>query len=123
MSFRRGLLQAWEGNASCPTWSHALTMSLGPLGTLYGVAMARRRRRYEVGKSRVAKNPAPVISIGNLTLGGTGKTPAVAWLVEKLSSMGKKPAVVSRGYGGRTQRRYGSGRRKRGADVSAACCG
>ena len=101
MSFRRGILQAWEGNPSSPAWSRVLTKSLGPLGSLYGAAMAHRRRRYESGKAGVSKNPVPVISIGNLTLGGTGKTPAVAWLVEKLTLGGRKPAVVSRGYGGR----------------------
>ena len=101
MSFRRGILKAWEGNPAAPAWSVALTKGLGPLGSLYGAAMANRRRRYESGKAGVTKNPVPVISIGNLTLGGTGKTPTVAWLVEKLISKGRKPAVVSRGYGGR----------------------
>ena len=101
MSFRRGILMAWEDNPSSPAWSRVLTKGLQPLGSLYGAAMARRRRRYETGKARVGKNPVPVISIGNLTMGGTGKTPTVAWLVEKLTSKGRKPAVVSRGYGGR----------------------
>lgn len=101
MSFRRNILQAWEGDPSSPAWSLVLTKSLGPLGNLYGAAMAYRRRRYESGRAGVPKNPVPVISIGNLTLGGTGKTPTVAWLVEKLTSQGRNPAVVSRGYGGR----------------------
>ncbi len=101
MSLRRGVLMAWEGNPSSPAWSRALARGLGPLGGLYGAAMAHRRRRYESGKARAAKNPATVVSVGNLTLGGTGKTPAVAWLVEKLIARGRKPAVVSRGYGGR----------------------
>ncbi|MYA96257.1 MAG: tetraacyldisaccharide 4'-kinase [Nitrospinae bacterium] len=101
MSFRRGILQAWEGNPSSPAWSRMLTKSLGPLGSLYGVAMAHRRRRYEAEKAGVFKIPVPVISIGNLALGGTGKTPTVAWLVKKLILKGHKPAVVSRGYGGR----------------------
>ena len=101
MSFRRKILQAWEGNPSSPVWSRVLTKSLGPLGSIYGAAMAHRRKRYEAGKTGVSKIPVPVISIGNLTLGGTGKTPTVAWLVEKLILKGRKPAVVSRGYGGR----------------------
>lgn len=101
MSFRRGILQAWEGDSSSPAWSVALTKGLAPLGRIYGAAMANRRRRYESGKARVSKPPVPVISIGNLSLGGTGKTPTVAWLAEKLTMNGRKPAVVSRGYGGR----------------------
>ncbi len=101
MSFRSGILQSWEGNPSSPAWARVLTRSLGPLGSLYGAAMARRRRRYESGKADVSKIPVPVISIGNITLGGTGKTPTVAWLAEKLALKGRKPAVVSRGYGGR----------------------
>ncbi len=101
MSFRRGILQAWEGDPSSPAWARMLTKSLSPLGSLYGGAMARRRRRFESGKAGVSKIPVPVISIGNLTLGGTGKTPTVAWLVEQLMLKGQKPAVVSRGYGGR----------------------
>ncbi len=101
MSFRRSILKAWESDPSSPAWSHALAKSLSPLGSIYGAAMASRRRRYETGKVRVAKNPAPVISIGNLTLGGTGKTPTVAWLAEKLALQGRRPAIVSRGYGAR----------------------
>ena len=101
MSIRRAMLKAWEGDPSSPAWSRALTRSMAPLGSLYGAAMANRRRRYETGKARIVKNPAPVISIGNLTLGGTGKTPTVAWLAEKLDLQGRRPAVVSRGYGGR----------------------
>ena len=101
MSFRRAVLQAWEGDPSSPAWSRMLAKSLGPLGSLYGAAMANRRRRYEAEKANVSKIPVPVVSIGNLALGGTGKTPTVAWLVEKLILNGRKPAVVSRGYGGR----------------------
>lgn len=48
-------------------------------------------------KSR--KLPVPVISVGNLTLGGTGKTPTVLWVAETLARHGKKPAILSRGYG------------------------
>lgn len=48
--------------------------------------------------------PAPVVSVGNLVVGGTGKTPAVLWIAEHLASRGKRPAILSRGYGGRAGR-------------------
>lgn len=103
MSFRRAVLMAWEDDPLSPIWSRALAKGLAPLGSVYGAAMAYRRRRYETGKNRAKKKPAPVLSVGNLTIGGTGKTPAVAWALEKLLSGGRKPAVVSRGYGGKSR--------------------
>jgi len=62
--------------------------------------MRLRRLAYEAGLRRAATVPAPVVSVGNLTLGGTGKTPAAAWILERFLSAGRRPAVVSRGYGG-----------------------
>lgn len=101
MRLRRGVLAAWEGDPASPVWSRALAGSLSPLGAVYGASMARRRRRYEDGKARAEKIAAPVVSVGNLTLGGTGKTPTVAWTLEKLLAGGRRPAVVSRGHGAR----------------------
>jgi tetraacyldisaccharide 4'-kinase len=72
---------------------------LAPLSLPYGLAVRIRNRHYDrSGSSRKAS--LPVISVGNLTVGGTGKTPIVAWLAERLIAAGFKPAVVSRGYGG-----------------------
>jgi tetraacyldisaccharide 4'-kinase len=78
----------------------ALSAVLAPLAWAYGAAVRARNRRYDrPGASQRA--PIPVLSIGNLAAGGTGKTPMVAWLVRRLQAEGRRPAIVTRGYGGR----------------------
>src|SRR5512142_1427789 len=72
---------------------------LAPLGWLYGLVMAVRRAAYARGLLRVQRAGKPVIVVGNLTVGGTGKTPLVAWLAQQLSLTGLKVGIVSRGYG------------------------
>jgi tetraacyldisaccharide 4'-kinase len=69
---------------------------LRPLAALYGWAAERRRRR-----AVPERLPVPVIVVGNLTVGGTGKTPVVIALVERLRARGRRPGVVARGYGAR----------------------
>jgi tetraacyldisaccharide 4'-kinase len=68
---------------------------LSPLGALYAAGTARRLER-----GKPAKLSVPVISVGNINVGGTGKTPTVMALVERLGARGLQPHVVSRGYGG-----------------------
>lgn len=68
--------------------------------TLYGLAARSRAALYDAGVLRQRRLPVPCVSVGNLTVGGTGKTPLVAWLLEHFLAARTKPAVVSRGYGG-----------------------
>jgi tetraacyldisaccharide 4'-kinase len=72
---------------------------LQPLSWLYGLVTGIRRHAYAHGWLRSASAGKPVIVVGNLTVGGTGKTPLVAWLAEQLSASGLKVGIVSRGYG------------------------
>src|ERR1700748_3437321 len=72
---------------------------LAPLGWLYGLVMALRRAAYAYGIFRTYRAGKPVIVVGNLTVGGTGKTPLVAWLAQQLTLTGLRVGIVSRGYG------------------------
>ncbi len=80
---------------------HPLLWFLLPLSFLFAFLSDYRRRLYVSGKKVVLDLPGPVIVVGNITVGGTGKSPLVIWLVEKLKMAGYHPGVVSRGYGGR----------------------
>ncbi len=64
----------------------------------YSLAVRLRNGLYSAGLLRARKVPAAVISVGNLTVGGTGKTPLVAWLAKKLQSKGLRVAILTRGY-------------------------
>ena len=71
---------------------------LRPFSWIYGLAIALRNWCYDVHVFRIQKMTVPVISIGNLTAGGTGKTPIVEYVIDYLQRSGKHPAVISRGY-------------------------
>jgi tetraacyldisaccharide 4'-kinase len=73
---------------------------LSPLSVLYAGIVKLRTWLYEKGILRAKRLQTPVISVGNLTLGGTGKTPMVIWLAERFLSQGKHVGVLTRGYKG-----------------------
>jgi len=79
----------------------ALRAVLGMLAIPYGLVMGIRNACYDGELFRRYHAAVPVISVGNLTLGGTGKTPLVAWVTRQLIAAGRAPAIVSRGYAAR----------------------
>ncbi len=95
MTLRARIEAMWYGERG-PPW-------LAPLSFLYGILIATRSVLYRLGLRHRTRVAAPVVVVGNLTVGGTGKTPLVAWLATKLAAMGLRVAVVSRGYGGQAR--------------------
>ena len=75
-------------------------VALRPLEMLYRWVIRRRAHAYRSGQREVWRAGVPVIVVGNVTLGGTGKSPLVAWLARHLTAQGWHPGIVSRGYGG-----------------------
>ena len=84
-----------------------LLQFLRPLGWLYGAVGVLRVALYRAGIFSSYRAPVPVVSVGNLAAGGTGKTPLVDWLVREQLRRGRRVAVVSRGYGGSVVRGVG----------------
>ncbi len=93
MALADTLQASWYGTRGAPIWSH-------PLAWLYGALTALRRTLYRIGWLRSTRLAVPVVVVGNLTAGGTGKTPLTLALIEALTTRGWRPGVVSRGYGG-----------------------
>ncbi|HTS10914.1 MAG TPA: tetraacyldisaccharide 4'-kinase, partial [Candidatus Limnocylindrales bacterium] len=75
---------------------------LWPLSVPYGAASRLRARAYRMGMLKQQRLPGVVISVGNLTTGGTGKTPMVIWIAERLAAEGKRVGILTRGYRGKT---------------------
>jgi tetraacyldisaccharide 4'-kinase len=82
-----------------------MPLPLAPLGTLYGAAVRTRLRLYRSGFLKSEKVGAPVVSVGNITAGGTGKTPLVEWVACALAGEGRRACVLTRGYGRADERR------------------
>jgi len=77
-----------------------LSLLLFPFGLLYGLLVRLRRLLYRLNVFSSVRLPVPVIVVGNLTVGGTGKTPLVLWLAAELQRQGWRPAILCRGYCG-----------------------
>jgi tetraacyldisaccharide 4'-kinase len=76
----------------------ALAVALWPLAALHRFLLVMRRLAYRMGLRRRVRLPVPVVVVGNLIVGGAGKTPTVIAVVERLRAMGHRPGIVSRGY-------------------------
>lgn len=73
--------------------------ALSPLSWLFGAAVALRNLMFDLGVLRAHPLALPSVGVGNLSVGGTGKTPIAAWVAQELLALGAKPAIVMRGYG------------------------
>ncbi len=93
----KAVVDAWYRKRA---WLYALI----PASAIYMGVVALRRLCYRLGLFRTVHFPIPVIVVGNITVGGTGKTPLVIKLANVLLSQGYKPGIVSRGYGGQKQK-------------------
>jgi tetraacyldisaccharide 4'-kinase len=93
------LRQLWDGQRKSPS-DRILKAILRVPSVIYSQTMTLRAVAYRIGLFRSFKLPKPVVSVGNLTVGGTGKTPMAAFLARWFMARGKRVAVLSRGYGG-----------------------
>ena len=94
---RRMVETVWTGRGK---GARAVRALLTPAESLYGAVIATREKLYDWGIFRATEFSVPVLSIGNLSVGGTGKTPIAAWFARRFSEKGAAPAIVLRGYGG-----------------------
>jgi len=78
---------------------NAVSIVLWPISWLFRLLAWLRRFAYHIGLFQQHKLPVPVIVVGNISVGGTGKTPLVIWLAAYLKELGYKPGIVARGYG------------------------
>ena len=89
--------QVWAGEGGAV--GAALRLALAPAEAVFRGVVAARNGAYDRGWLRSERVDVPVISIGNVSVGGAGKTPFAAWLARRLADWGRKPAIALRGYG------------------------
>lgn len=87
---------AWYGRGGR---ANAIRALLAPATAVYAGVTAARNALYDAGMLRQVEPALPAVSIGNLSVGGTGKTPVAAWFAGELHRRGARPAIVMRGYG------------------------
>jgi tetraacyldisaccharide 4'-kinase len=92
MALTDRLLDAWYTG-------HPALGLLRPLEVLYRRVVNGKRQRFLAGEGNIYRAPVPVVVVGNITVGGTGKTPLILWMIEHCRSKGLRVGVVSRGYG------------------------
>ncbi len=97
MSADSFLQRIWYGRS----W-HLALLVLIPLSWLFRIVVAVRRWSFRTGLATSVRLPKPVIVVGNITVGGTGKTPVVLWLAGQLRARGRIVGIINRGYGGRS---------------------
>lgn len=94
MALTDRLLDAWYTG-------HPALALLRPLESLYRRVVNGKRERFLAGEGDIYRAPVPVLVVGNITVGGTGKTPLILWMIEHCRARGLRVGVVSRGYGAR----------------------
>ena len=88
------LIDAWYKKS---WWLYLLT----PLTFLFSIIVKSRKNSYLKNQKKIWRSPVPIIVVGNISMGGTGKTPLVKYIAAELSKRGFKPGLISRGYGGK----------------------
>ena len=88
------LIDAWYKKS---WWLYLLT----PLTFLFSTIVKSRKNSYLKNQKKIWRSPVPIIVVGNISMGGTGKTPLVKYIAAELSKRGFKPGLISRGYGGK----------------------
>ena len=96
MTFGHRITAAWQERG-------LLAVLFLPIALLFALAVSLRRFAYRRGWALKERLPVPVVVIGNITAGGSGKTPLALYLVRQLASCGWRPGIISRGYGGSAQ--------------------
>ena len=91
------LRRSWDGQSGL--LGRLMIGLLIPTEALYRGAVTFRNRCYDLGLLPQSESGIPIISVGNLAVGGTGKTPVASWLISRLTTTGHQPALVTRGYG------------------------